>query len=127
VAVIDRLIPSYENHELRETGDAAGPAQQACSGWVSSRRWPSASAIFRKGLVIFVGALEDPALGISLAVAIAIHNIPEASLLAPLLCDRQQRKAFGLSFLSGLAAGGALIGYLLLRVLSARRCQDRFS
>ena len=37
-----------------------------------------------QGLATFVAALADPALGASVAVAIAIHNVPEG--VRPYLC-----------------------------------------
>jgi ZIP family zinc transporter len=57
-------------------------------------------------------------LGISIAVAIAIHNIPEGlAVSAPIYyATKSRKKAFILSFLSGLAEPiGALIGYFILR------------
>ena len=73
---------------------------------------------FPEGLATFMGALTDPGLGISIAVAIAIHNIPEGvAVSAPIFyATKSRRKAFYLSFLSGLAEPvGALIGYFILR------------
>jgi ZIP family zinc transporter len=72
---------------------------------------------FPEGLATFTGALKDPALGVSIAVAIAIHNIPEGiAVSVPLYyATGSKKRAFGLSFLSGLAEPvGALIGYFLL-------------
>ena len=37
---------------------------------------------FPEGLVTFVAALHDPALGVTIAIAIAIHNIPEGIAVA---------------------------------------------
>lgn len=71
---------------------------------------------FPEGLATFIGALQDPALGISIAVAIAIHNIPEGIAVSmPLYyATGSRRKAFGYSFLSGLAEPvGALIGFFV--------------
>jgi len=65
-----------------------------------------------------MAGLDDPTLGISIAVAIAIHNIPEGiAVSVPIyFATRNRSKAFWLSFLSGLAEPvGALIGYFLLR------------
>jgi len=72
---------------------------------------------FPEGLATFTGALKDPTLGISIAVAIAIHNIPEGiAVSVPLYyATGSKKRAFGLSFLSGLAEPvGALVGYLIL-------------
>ena len=62
--------------------------------------------------------LWDPQLGISIAVAIAIHNIPEGIAVAvPIFyATGSRKKAFALSLLSGLAEPlGAIIGFLILR------------
>ena len=75
---------------------------------------------FPEGLATFTGALHDPAMGISIAVAIAIHNIPEGiAVSVPVYyATGSRRKAFQLSFLSGLSEpAGALLGYLLLRTV----------
>jgi len=68
-------------------------------------------------LATFTAALSDPNLGIAIAVAIAIHNIPEGiAVSVPVYYATGSRKrAFWLSFSSGLAEPiGALVGYLLL-------------
>lgn len=73
---------------------------------------------FPEGLATFMAALQDPALGISITIAIAIHNIPEGiAVSVPLYYATKSRgKAFFYSFSSGLAEPvGALIGYFLLR------------
>ncbi|MFW6181968.1 MAG: ZIP family metal transporter, partial [Spirochaetota bacterium] len=59
----------------------------------------------------------DPAVGIPIAVAIAIHNIPEGiAVSVPIYyATGSRRKAFVYSFLSGLSEPvGAAIGYLIL-------------
>jgi len=56
-------------------------------------------------------------MGISIAVAIAIHNIPEGiAVSVPIYyATKSRKKAFWYSFLSGLAEPvGAIIGYFLL-------------
>ena len=61
--------------------------------------------------------MESTTLGISLAVAIAIHNIPEGIAIAmPIYCaSRNKKKAFFYSFLAGIAEPiGALIGLFIL-------------
>lgn len=70
-----------------------------------------------EGIATFVGALADPALGTSIAVAVAIHNIPEGiAVSVPIYyATGSRKKAFQLSFLSGLSEpAGALIGYFLI-------------
>jgi hypothetical protein len=83
-----------------------------------SPRWPSASTIFRR-LATFLAALHDPHLGLAIAVAIALHNVPEGiSVSVPIFYATGNRhKAFLYSFLSGLAEPvGAFIAYLALRL-----------
>ena len=122
IALIDKLIPSYENpHEFHdtkkiETGSAGNKARLMRMGVFS------ALAIgihnFPEGLATFMSGLTNPTLGLSIAVAIAIHNFPEGlAVSAPIFYATQsRRKAFVLSFLSGLAEPiGALIGYFILR------------
>jgi ZIP family zinc transporter len=64
-----------------------------------------------------MSAIQDPTLGISIAIAIAIHNIPEGiSVSVPIyFATGDRKKAFFYSFLSGLSEPvGALIGYFVL-------------
>ena len=65
-----------------------------------------------------MSGLANPTLGISIAIAIAIHNIPEGlAVSAPIFyATKSRKKAFLLSFLSGFAEPiGAIIGYFVLR------------
>lgn len=122
IAIIDRLIPSYENpHEIKNIKE-----QKTLDEYKNKKllRMGMFSALvisihnFPEGLATFMGALSDPALGISIAVAIAIHNIPEGvAVSAPIYYStRSRKKAFWLSFLSGLAEPiGALLGFFILR------------
>lgn len=121
IAIIDKLIPSFENpHEIKNIEeknlDPANNKKLLRMGLFSAL----AIAIhnFPEGLATFMSALDDPALGISIAVAIAIHNIPEGiAVSVPIYYATQNRKkAFWLSFLSGLSEPvGALLGYFILR------------
>jgi ZIP family zinc transporter len=121
IAVIDKLIPSYENpHEFNN--NKLEKASEIEKSKLLRMGVFSALAIgihnFPEGLATFISGLENPTLGISIAVAIAIHNIPEGlAVSAPIYyATKSRRKAFVLSFLSGLAEPlGALIGYFLLR------------
>ncbi len=73
---------------------------------------------FPEGMATFTSALKDPGLGVAIAVAIAIHNIPEgiATSLPIYFSSGNKKKAFGISFLSGMTEPiGALLGYLVLR------------
>jgi len=72
---------------------------------------------FPEGLATFLAALHDPHLGAAIAVAVALHNIPEGiSVSVPIYyATGDRRKAFGYSFLSGMAEPvGAGVAYLAL-------------
>lgn len=122
IAIIDRLIPSYENpHEITATR-CPDTKERPGSGKLYRMGLFSALAIaihnFPEGLATFMGALKDPTMGVSIAFAIAIHNIPEGvAVSAPLFYATGSRaKAFWLSLLSGMAEPvGAILGYFLLR------------
>lgn len=122
IALIDRLIPSYENpHELNVVQKIAESTDEQKNKLMRMGMF-SALAIgihnFPEGLATFMSGLTNPTLGISIAVAIAIHNIPEGlAVSAPIFyATKSRKKAFVLSFLSGLAEPiGALIGYFILR------------
>ncbi|MGB0174868.1 MAG: ZIP family metal transporter, partial [Acholeplasmataceae bacterium] len=65
-----------------------------------------------------IAAIDDTALGLSIAIAIGIHNIPEGIAIAVPVYQATQskKKAFWLTFLSGFAEPlGAIIGFILLR------------
>ena len=65
----------------------------------------------------FTYMLKDTKLGIAIAVAIAIHNIPEGIAVSiPIYYSTgSRRKAFIYSFLSGMSEPvGAIIGYAIL-------------
>lgn len=120
IAIIDKLVPSFENpHELRKVEDMNKPTGDKKKLLRIGLFSAMAIAIhnFPEGLATFTAALTDPSLGIAIAVAIAIHNIPEGiAVSVPIYyATNNRRKAFRLSFLSGLAEPvGALIGYLIL-------------
>lgn len=122
IALIDRLIPSYENpHEIKNISPAEKPEHPQKQKLMRMGLF-SALAVaihnFPEGLATFIGALTDPSLGISIAVAIALHNIPEGlAVSVPIFYATQSRKkALAYSFLSGLAEPlGALVGFFLLQ------------
>lgn len=122
IAVIDLLVPSFENpHEMRDIAEMEDQPDLERSQRLLRMGWFSALAIaihnFPEGLATFTAALKDPRLGLGIAIAIAIHNIPEGiAVSVPLyFATGSRRRAFGLSFLSGLAEPvGALVGYLVL-------------
>lgn len=122
IAVIDILIPSTENpHEVHTVEEMDGNSEEHKSKLMRMGLFTAlAIAIhnFPEGLATFTAALSDPKLGIPIAVAIAIHNIPEGIAVAvPIFyATGSRKKAFKLSFLSGLSEPlGAIIGYLILR------------
>jgi len=120
IAIIDKLIPSAENpHEIRMVEEVDQKVHKDKKLMRMGMFTALAIAIhnFPEGLATFTAALTDPALGIAIAVAIAIHNIPEGIAVSiPIYyATGDKRKAFTLSFLSGLAEPvGALVGYFIL-------------
>lgn len=120
IAIIDKLIPSAENpHEIKLLEEADQKPQKDKRLMRMGVFTALAIAIhnFPEGLATFTAALTNPSLGIAIAVAIAIHNIPEGiAVSVPIVyATGNKRKAFTLSFLSGLAEPvGALVGYLIL-------------
>ena len=122
IALIDKLIPSYENpHEMnveKKIEDSSDEQKQRLMRMGVFSALAIGIHNFPEGLATFMSGLTDPTLGISIAVAIAIHNIPEGlAVSAPIFyATKSRKKAFVLSFLSGLAEPiGALIGYFILR------------
>ncbi len=121
IALIDKLIPTEENpHEMHSIEEMSGEKKQK-DHKLMRMGMMTALAIgihnFPEGLATFTAALQDPSLGIAIAVAIAIHNIPEGiAVSVPIYyATGDKRKAFRLSFLSGLSEPiGAVIGYLIL-------------
>lgn len=122
IAAIDKLVPSVENpHELRRVEDLNSSNAEINRSKLIRMGTFTALAIavhnFPEGLATFTSAIKNPSLGIAIAFAIAIHNIPEGiAVSAPIFyATGDRRKAFRLSFLSGLSEPvGAVIGYLLL-------------
>ncbi|MBN2812802.1 MAG: zinc transporter ZupT [Bacteroidales bacterium] len=122
IAVIDKLVPEMENpHELKRIEEAEHPSEQFKRKKLLRMGMFSAMAIgihnFPEGLATFTAALREPTLGIAIAVAIAIHNIPEGiAVSVPVYyATGNKKKAFWLSFLSGLSEPiGAMVGFLLL-------------
>ena len=125
IAVIDLLIPSYENpHEIHRVEEIQNNRKNGGkkSGLYRLGLFKAlAIAIhnFPEGLATFTAAMSDLSLGIPIAVAIAIHNIPEGiAISVPIYyATGKRRKAFFLSLISGLAEPlGAIIGYFILSV-----------
>ena len=121
IAVIDKFVPSAENpHEIHTVEEMDGKSEEHKKNLM---RMGILTALalgihnFPEGLATFTAGLSDPSLGIPIAVAIALHNIPEGIAVAvPVFyATGDRKKAFRLSFLSGLSEPiGALIGYIFL-------------
>lgn len=116
IGVIDRLVPAPANpHEFPHDDDGR---QRRLMRMGVLTAVAIALHNFPEGFATFVSALQEPSVAIPVAVAIALHNIPEGiSVSVPIYhATGNRRKAFGYSFLSGLAEPvGGILGYLLLR------------
>jgi ZIP family zinc transporter len=122
IAVIDRLIPSYENpHEIRMVEDVDKKNKKNRDPRLVRMGLFTALAIaihnFPEGIATFMAGMSDTSIAIPIAVAIAIHNIPEGiAVSVPVSYGTgSKRRGFILSFLSGLAEPvGALLAWFLL-------------
>lgn len=120
IAIIDRLIPSYENpHEVRRVEEVMQNGKK--DPRLVRMGLFTALAIgihnFPEGIATFMAGLSDTSIAIPIAMAIAIHNIPEGiAVSVPISYGTgNRRKGFYLSFLSGLAEPvGALMAYFIL-------------
>lgn len=115
IMLIDNLIPSPES-DL--TAAKAGQHDAVLQRMGVLMALAIAIHNFPEGMATFTSTLDDISLGIAIAVAIAIHNIPEGIVTSvPIyFATGNKKKAFGISFLSGLTEpAGAVIGYLVLR------------
>jgi ZIP family zinc transporter len=123
IAVIDYFVHNTENPHDYHKVEEIQSADQVQKNNAKLMRMGVFTALavgihnFPEGLATFIAALDDPTLGISIGLAIAIHNIPEGIAIAvPIyFATGNKRRAFKLSFLSGIAEPiGALIGFLIL-------------
>lgn len=120
IALIDKWIPKAGNpHEVKKVEDMTQDKQKDRDLLKMGTFTALAIAIhnFPEGIATFTAALNDPALGIAIATAIAIHNIPEGiAVSVPIyFATGDKKKAFNLSFLSGLSEPvGAILAYLVL-------------
>jgi len=121
ITLIDFVIPEPNNpHELRGIEDLNNPDRKKKSlqrlGLVVALSL--AAHNFPEGIATFTTAMSsDLSVAIPITIAIAIHNIPEGiAVSVPIYhASGNKRKAFWLSFLSGLAEPvGAVIAYLFL-------------
>ncbi|WP_137743096.1 zinc transporter ZupT [Robertmurraya siralis] len=122
IALIDKFIPKQGNpHELKKVEDMDSDKKVVQDSALLKMGTFTALAIaihnFPEGIATFTSALQDPALGVPIAIAIAIHNIPEGiAVSVPVyFATGDRKKAFKLSFLSGLSEPiGAVAAYFLL-------------
>lgn len=122
IAMIDKFIPTQTNpHETKKVEEVLNPEKKTKGPDLLRAGTFTALAIaihnFPEGMATFISALQDPALGVAIAIAIAIHNIPEGiAVSVPIYyATKNRKKAFKLSFLSGLAEPiGALVAFLIL-------------
>ncbi len=108
IALIDLLIPKAENPHEIELIEHMNEAQQKEKKDRRLMRMGTFSALaiaihnFPEGLATFTAAMNDPNLGIAVSVPVYYAT-------------GSKKKAFTLSFLSGLAEPvGAIVGYLIL-------------
>jgi Predicted divalent heavy-metal cations transporter len=126
IALIDKFIPTIKNpheiHGVEEMHDDSKILDKSKkNASLNHVGIMTALAIgihnFPEGMATFTSALMEPTLGVAIAIAIAIHNIPEGiAVSVPIyFATGNRKKAFWLSFMSGLAEPlGALVAYLIL-------------
>ena len=122
IALIDKLVPSYENphemHAVKSMEDQPATRDKKLLRMGMFSALAIAIHNFPEGLATFIAAMHNPTLGVSIAIAIAIHNIPEGiAVSVPIYyATKSRKKAFVLSFLSGLAEPvGAVLGYFVMK------------
>ena len=119
IALIDKFTPhaGHKTHSDNADGDQGNhdnKKELKRTGLMSAL----AVAIhnFPEGLVTFMGAVYDPALGVGIAIAVGIHNIPLGiAISVPLYYSTGSKaKAILLATASGLTWPlGALVAYFL--------------
>lgn len=124
IALIDRFIPKSNNpHEVRTVEDVNAVKTKPSIDEERLMKMGLFTALaiaihnFPEGIATFMAALQDPNVGVAIAIAVAIHNIPEGIAVAvPIyFATGNRRKAFKLSFFSGLAEPvGAFVAFLIL-------------
>jgi ZIP family zinc transporter len=116
ITLIDFLVPESGNpHEIHGVEDMKVKDPLHRIGFVVALS--IAIHNFPEGIATFTSALGSIDVAIPITVAIAIHNVPEGiAVSVPIYhATGSKRKAFGYSFLSGLAEPvGALLAFLFL-------------
>ncbi|MDR1623397.1 MAG: zinc transporter ZupT [Tannerellaceae bacterium] len=117
INLIDFLIPEDKNpHEMRDISEL----DKKQSGLKRTGLLVALSIgihNFPEGIATFTSALNSLEVALPITFAIAIHNIPEGiAVSVPIYqATGNKKKAFWLSFLSGMAEPiGAFVGFLIL-------------
>src|SRR5690606_34321461 len=106
-ALVDLLVPGPENPHVA----ALVEEREALHDAAHLRRIGLLTALVvalhnvPEGVATFFAALSDLEVGVAIVVAIALHNVPEGiSVAVPIYyATGSRRKAFWISFLSGVA------------------------
>lgn len=114
-AVIDKLVPSYENpHEVKslESMGRGGNSRSRLMRTGILTALVVGIHNFPEGIATFMASMDSPQIGIAIAVAIAIHNIPEGiAVSVPVYFATQSRKKSLLVLVSlGISRTGRCIG-----------------
>ena len=122
IAIIDRLIPSNKNphgvYDIERLNENTNIKERKLLRMGMLSAMAIAIHNFPEGIATFSAGLTNPKIAIPIAIAIAIHNIPEgiAVSIPVFYATGNRKKAFYLSFLSGLSEPlGAIIGYFILK------------
>ena len=117
-ALIDLLVPTINNpHEMQGVEDMRKPGNKSLHRAGILVALSLAIHNFPEGIATFASALNGLSIAIPITIAIAVHNIPEGiAVTVPIYhATGNRRKAFWLSFLSGLTEPlGALLAFLFL-------------
>jgi len=123
VALIDKFIP--HNDEAVESEECPGNDDAILQKDKKELKRTGVMAAIAiaihnlpEGVIVFIAALHDPALGVAIALAIILHNIPEGiATAAPIYYSTGSKlKAFLFAFGTGyVQVVGALIAWFLMR------------
>jgi len=118
ITLIDLLIPKINNpHEAQSVEDMGKSENRQLHRAGIVVALSLAIHNFPEGIATFTSALNGLSVAIPITLAIAIHNIPEGiAVSVPIYhATGNKRKAFWMSFLSGLTEpAGAVLAYLFL-------------
>lgn len=123
IGIIDKMIPNNENpheffHKQADLKHLKTPPYNHLLKTAVFTAFAIGLHNFPEGFATFISLLEQPQIGIGIAVAVALHNIPEGiAVSVPVFyATGSRKKAFWYSFLSGLSEPiGAVIGYMVLK------------